>query len=75
MALSEDEDRKLAGQARVASLVIAGSMIIWLIAQWVGPQVGLAGNYAILIDLFVLAALFWALVVAAQIWRKRRQHR
>ena len=59
----------------MASLVIAGSMIIWLIAQWVGPQVGLAGNYAILIDLFVLAALFWALVVAAQIWRKRRQHR
>ena len=60
-----------ARQGRTAALVIAGSMIFWIAAQAVGPRLGLAGNYAILIDLIVLAALFWALVISVRLWRKR----
>jgi hypothetical protein len=55
--------------------VIAGSMLFWLAAQYIGPQIGLSGRVAILLDLLVLAALFWSIVVTAQIWRKRQANK
>jgi hypothetical protein len=70
--LSLDDERHLAKQGRMVALVIVGTMLFWLLAQWLGPQLGLAGRFALLIDLAALAAFFWALVVAWQIWRKRR---
>ncbi|SFQ94730.1 DUF5337 domain-containing protein [Poseidonocella sedimentorum] len=66
------QEAALARQGRIAALVIAGGMLFWIIAQWLGPRLGLPGRFAVLIDLAVLAALFWALVVTFQIWRKRR---
>ncbi|SFA72109.1 hypothetical protein SAMN05421688_0360 [Poseidonocella pacifica] len=68
-----ESEAHLARQGRIAALVIAWSMLIWLAAQWVGPRLGLPGRYALLIDFAALAALFWALVVTFQIWRKRQQ--
>lgn len=65
-------EHELARQGRTVALVIAGSMLFWIVAQWLGPQLGVAGRYAILIDLLVLAALFWSMVVTYQIWRKRQ---
>jgi len=53
-------------------LVIAGTMILWMAAQWIGGAIGLPGRYVFLFDFAALAALFWALVVTYQIWRKRR---
>ena len=53
-------------------LVIAGSISLWLIIQWIGPLIGLAGRYAILADLAVMAALIWALINCFFIWRKRQ---
>jgi hypothetical protein len=73
MALSRDEEMALARQARLAGAVVAVAMLLWLAAQWAGPMLGLAGNYAILIDLLALAAFVWALVVALRIWRRRRE--
>ena len=70
--MSLDDERHLAKQGRMVALVIVGTMLFWLLAQWLGPQLGLAGRFALLIDLAALAAFFWALVVAWQIWRKRR---
>jgi Zn-dependent protease with chaperone function len=69
--MDREADKKFARQGRTAALVIAGAMLIWLAAQWIGPKFGLAGRYAILVDLLVLAAFFWALVVSFQMWRKR----
>ncbi|MEN8709680.1 MAG: DUF5337 domain-containing protein [Paracoccaceae bacterium] len=60
-------------QGRVVALVIAGSMLFWLAAQVVGPLLGLPGRYALLIDLAVLAAFIWSLVVIYQIWRAQRR--
>ena len=71
--MSPEEDRHLARQARMVALVIAGTMLAWIGAQWLGPRLGLAGRYAFLFDLAALAAFFWALVVTYQIWRKRRE--
>lgn len=65
-------DEELAGRGRTVALVIAGAMLFWIVAQWLGPVFGLAGRYALLIDFAVLAALFWSMVVTYQIWRIRQ---
>lgn len=70
--MSSDQDQKQARAGRVVSLVIAGAMILWLAAQWLGPQLGLPGRYALLIDFAAIGALVWALVVTLQLWRKRQ---
>jgi hypothetical protein len=69
----DDRDLKNSKKGRMVSLVIAGSMVLWLLMQAVGPALGLAGRYALLVDFLALAALFWALVVTIQIWRARNQ--
>ena len=70
--MASDKDKAIARQGRIAALVVAGAMLIWLIAHWAGPQLGLAGRYALLIDFAAMAAFVWAFVVALQIWRARR---
>jgi hypothetical protein len=40
--------------------------------QWLGSEIGLTTRYTVLIDLGVLAAFFWALLVSFQMWRKRQ---
>lgn len=67
-----DQDRANGRQARIAALVVAGTMLLWLGAQWLGGALGLPVRYVFLFDFAALASLFWALVVTYQIWRKRR---
>lgn len=69
--MDREAEKRFARQGRITALVIAGAMLIWLAAQWVGPKLGLAGRYAILVDLLVLAAFFWALIVSFKMWRAR----
>jgi hypothetical protein len=71
--MAEDRDRQLAQKARLAALVMAGTMISWMAAQWLGGELGLQARYVFLVDFAALAALFWALVVTYQIWRARRE--
>ena len=35
-------------QGRVVGAVIAVAMLLWLLAQWLGPHLGLPGRYALL---------------------------
>ncbi len=73
MALPDPEqERQLARQARMVAFVIAGAMLLWMGAQYVGGKGGVEGRYALLFDFAALAAVFWALVVTYQIWRKRQ---
>jgi hypothetical protein len=66
------EGDRLAGQAKLVAIVIAGTMLLWMGAQWLGGQLGWDTRYAFLFDFAALAAFFWALVVTWQIWRARR---
>jgi hypothetical protein len=70
--MTEDQERALARRGRVIGLVIAGTMLIWLAANWAGPALGLPGRFAFLVDMLALAALFWAMVMTFQIWQVRR---
>jgi len=72
--LGQDKDAEQARQGRIVALVIAGTMIGWIVAQWLGKQVGMDNRFAVLIDLAALAGFFWALVVTLQIWRNRRDN-
>ncbi len=58
-------------QMRRIALVIAVAAGIWVGFQWLGPRLGLAGEYAFLIDLAAMAAFIWALVLAVALWRGR----
>lgn len=59
-------------QARIASIVILVTFVVWMGASWVGGRIGLPVRYAFLFDFAALAAFFWALVVLVGVWRKRR---
>lgn len=74
MTLSTDQEKSLARQARLVALVIAGTMVLWMLAQWVGREMGLATRFVFLFDMLALAAFFWAFIVTFQIWRKRRDN-
>lgn len=65
-------DKALGRQARMASVVIAATMVLWMGAQWIGGRLGLPERYVFLFDLLALAGFLWALIVTWQIWRKRR---
>ena len=69
----EDRQKRLARKSRMVSVVIAGTMVLWLAANLVGPRLGLPGRYAVLFDLLAIAGFVWALAVIWQIWRARRQ--
>ncbi|QIE40599.1 DUF5337 domain-containing protein [Rhodobacteraceae bacterium SC52] len=69
---SDDIGLQTAKQARTASLVMAGTALLWMGAQFLGGALGLPARYAFLFDFAALAGLFWALVVTYQVWRKRR---
>lgn len=70
--MSAETDKKIAAKGRQISLVIAGTMILWLGAQFIGRQVGLPGRYALLFDFAALAALVYAGVNILQLRRMRR---
>ena len=66
----EDQKRK---RARVASIVIFVTMVVWMGASWIGGKIGLPVRYAFLFDFAAMAALFWALVVLFQVWKSGRR--
>ncbi|WP_299350058.1 DUF5337 domain-containing protein [uncultured Shimia sp.] len=65
-------DQEQARKGRMVALVIAGTMILWMAAQFIGKAVGLPGRYALLFDFAAIAGLVWALVNVYQIWRARQ---
>ena len=72
MTAPTPEHIRLARDARMVGFVIAGTMILWMGAQWLGGRLGWEPRYAFLLDLAALAAFFWALVVTYQIWRRHK---
>lgn len=70
--MEREKDTAMARKGRTVSLVIAGTLIVWMLLQVIGPMIGLAGRYALLFDFAALAALIWAFVNIYQIWRMRQ---
>lgn len=70
--MHSEKDHIQAKKGRTASLVIAGAMLIWLGMQWAAVQLDISSRYMLLLDLAVMAAMVWSLIVTFQIWRARR---
>jgi hypothetical protein len=67
-----DRDRRLVRQVRVAAIVMAATMVLWIAGQFIGGQLGLPVRYVFLLDLAAIAALVWALAVTYFVWKARR---
>ncbi len=70
--MHSEKDHIQAKKGRTASLVIAGAMLIWIGMQWAAVQLDISSRYMLLLDLAVMAAMIWSLIVTFQIWRARR---
>ncbi len=67
------QDRAIAAKGRHVALVIAGTMVTWLILSlFVGPAIGLPGRYALLFDFAALAGMVYAAINIFQLWRLRQ---
>ncbi|WP_227270320.1 DUF5337 domain-containing protein [Roseobacter weihaiensis] len=72
---AEARERALAAKGRMVSLVIVGTMVLWMLSLWLAPKIGLTSRQSILIDLFALAALLWSFIVSMQLKRARKAAR
>jgi uncharacterized membrane-anchored protein len=70
--MDEGTEQAIARKGRHIALVIAGSMLIWILVQFIAPKIGLPGRYALLFDFMALAALIYAGVNIMQLRRMRR---
>ncbi len=68
-----ERDRRLVRQIRIAAIVMAATMILWMGAQYLGGQLGWPIHFAFLFDLAAFAALVWALVVTYWVWKERKR--
>lgn len=68
-------ERRRRGQIRLAASVMAGTMVLWMGASFLGGQLGLPPRFAFLFDLAAIAALVWALIVTYWVWKARRAER
>ena len=63
-----DQDAR---QMRLVAIVIAATMVIWLLVQALGREYQWAAEWAFLADLAALAGFVWSLIVTWRIWRRR----
>ncbi|MDG4649090.1 DUF5337 domain-containing protein [Roseibacterium sp. SDUM158017] len=68
-----DRERRLARQIRIAAIVMAATMVLWIAGQYVGGQLGLPVRFAFLMDLAAIAALVWSMAVTYWVWKERRR--
>lgn len=71
----EAQERALAARGRLVSIVIVGTMVLWVLSLWIAPKFGITPRQSILIDLFALAALLWSFIVSMQLRRARKAAR
>jgi len=74
MRNDNDQDKRFVGQIRIAAIVMAAAMLLWMGGQFLGGQLGWPVRFVFLFDLAAIAALVWALFVTYQVWKARRQN-
>ena len=61
-----------ARQARLAALVMAVTIVLWVVLGWIGRDYGWDPRYAFLIDFAALAGFAFALIVTFRVWQQGR---
>ncbi|MCE8537566.1 DUF5337 domain-containing protein [Ruegeria pomeroyi] len=71
--MDEKLEQVIARKGRHIALVIAVTMVLWLVlSMFIGPALGLPGRYALLIDFAALAGFIYAVINIYQLWRLRQ---
>ena len=70
--MTRERDTELARKGRMAAMVIAGTAVFWILAMFLGSQLGLAQRTRALFDLMALGGFVWAIWMIYQIWRLRQ---
>ena len=68
MPKGDDQGR----QGRTIALVIAGTALLYLEAQWIGREMGADQRTLALFDLIALGGFLWCIIETWQMWRNRR---
>lgn len=63
----------MARKGRTVALVIAATMVIWLVGTALVPYMGWPARFVFLFDMAAIAAFIWVFVVIWQIWQLRQQ--
>lgn len=72
---AEAQERALAAKGRMVSIVIVGTMVLWVLSLWIAPKFGMTTRQSLLVDFLALAALLWSFIVSMQIKRARKAAR
>ena len=70
--MATDRDQQLAIAGRRAAVVIAATALFWVLASFLGSQLGLSNRIRALFDLIALAGFGYALWMTYHVWRLRR---
>ncbi|MCR9069314.1 MAG: DUF5337 domain-containing protein [Rhodobacteraceae bacterium] len=62
-------------QIRLAAIVMAATMVLWMGAQVAGGALGLPARFVFLFDFAAIGGLVWALSVTYFVWKARRDDR
>ena len=71
--MGQDLDEKPGKAGRRLSLVIAGTGVVWILANMLGAEYGWSNRTRALFDLLALAGFGWALWIAIGLWRARQK--
>lgn len=63
----------MARKGRTVALVIAATMVIWIVGTTLVPWFGWPARFVFLFDMAAIAAFLWVFVVIWQIWQLRQQ--
>jgi len=69
----QQTERAMARKGRTVALVIAATMVIWLVGTTLVPYMGWPARFVFLFDMAAIAAFIWVFVVIWQIWQLRQQ--
>lgn len=73
--MDKDREQAIARKGRHIGVVIAATMVIWLVMTlFVGPAANLPGRFALLFDFAALAAFVYAAINILQLWRMRQDN-
>ncbi len=72
--MSSKVDQNQSKQGRVVGVVIAIGGLLAIFAPWLTDILGLPIRFEMLFYFVAIGAFIWALVVAFQIWRQRREN-
>ena len=67
----DQSGRDEGAQARIAAIIMAGTMLVWMAAQWLGGMLAWPSGMALAIDALALMAFVYALHMTWRLWRSR----